>query len=455
MSPMWCCPILKTNNDEETMIRHLSDIIPVPTSHSVGLKRILLAANESGCSLTQIAITELKAGEIATAHVHPDMQEAFYVLSGELEMCLDGEQTTCHKDDFVLVEKCVNHELRAITDVRILTVGCVVESSRDKFYPMLFKPNRKNLVWGTEDWTVSSIPGSESEVENGTWARYRLSEVIEKYPSEILGRETAQKFDNQLPLLTKIIDAHRDLSIQVHPNDEMALREHNKKGKSEMWYILDAAPGSYLYAGFRRQISPEEYKQRVADGTICYVLARHEVHPGDVFYLPAGRVHAICGGIRLVEVQQSSDVTYRIYDYNRPGLDGCPRELHTELAAKAIDYTVYSDYRTTHQGNTSLVDDIFDTPNFSVKVLNFSTPIRRDMLKYDSFVIATSLVGDCEISIRATGQKIHLPAGQSCLIPAVVADYEYIPTQPSCKVLEAFINNRKSLGRIISEFLHL
>ncbi|MDY5632938.1 MAG: type I phosphomannose isomerase catalytic subunit [Bacteroidaceae bacterium] len=437
------------------MIRHLSDIIPVPTSHSVGLKRILLAASESGCSLTQIAITELKAGEIATAHVHPDMQEAFYVLAGELEMCLNGEKTTCRAEDFVLVEKCVNHELMAITDVRILTVGCVVESSRDKFYPMLFKPNRKNLVWGTEDWVVSAIPGSESEVENGTWARYRLSEVIAKYPSEILGRETAQRYNNELPLLTKIIDARRDLSIQVHPNDEMALREHNKKGKSEMWYILDAAPGSYLYAGFRKHISPEEYKQSVADGTICYALARHEVHPGDVFYLPAGRVHAICGGIRLVEVQQSSDVTYRIYDYNRPGLDGRPRELHTELAAKAIDYTVYPDYRTNHKDNSRRVEDVLDTPHFSVKILNFDTLLRRDMLKYDSFIIATSLAGDCDIRIRATGQNVHLSAGQSCLIPAVVADYEYIPTQASSKVLEAFINNRRSLGRIISEFLHL
>ena len=437
------------------MIRHLADITPVTTSHGVGQKRVLLSSNESGCSLTQIAVTELKAGEIAAAHVHPDMQEGFYVLDGELEVYLDGKKTICSRDTFVYVEKCTSHEMRALTNSRIMTIGCVIEASRNKLYPMLFKQNRKTLVWGTEDWTVSGVPNSESEVENGTWARYNLTEVISRRPEEILGRQTAIKYNNQLPLLAKIIDAHQDLSIQVHPNDEMAKREHNKFGKSEMWYILDAEPGAFLYAGFKEQITPEQYKERVANGTITDVLAKHEVHKGDVFYLPSGRVHAICGGIKLAEIQQSSDVTYRIFDYNRPGLDGKPRELHTELAAKAIDYTVYPEYKTQHEENIGEANEVLNTPFFSIKIVETNEPFHRNMIKYDSFIIIMNIGEPFTIRVRATGDEVFVPAESSCLIPAAIADYELIPAHGSAKIMEAFINNKKSIGKTVKDFFHL
>ena len=437
------------------MIRHLADIAPITTSHGVGQKRVLLSSNESGCSLTQIAVTELKADETAVAHVHPDMQEGFYVLDGDLEVDLDGKKTVCGKDTFVYVEKCTSHEMHALTDSRIMTVGCVIEASRNKLYPMLFKQNRKTLVWGTEDWTVSGVPNSESEVENGTWARYNLTEVISRRPEEILGRQTALKYNNQLPLLAKIIDAHQDLSIQVHPNDEMAKREHNKYGKSEMWYILDAEPGAYLYAGFKEQITPEQYKERVANGTITDVLAKHEVHKGDVFYLPSGRVHAICGGIKLAEIQQSSDVTYRIFDYNRPGLDGKPRELHTELAAKAIDYTVYPEYKTQHEENIGEANEVLNTPFFSIKIVETNEPFHRNMIKYDSFIIIMNIGEPFTIRVRATGDEVLVPAESSCLIPAAIADYELIPAHGSAKIMEAFINNKKSIGKTVKDFFHL
>ena len=436
------------------MIRSLNDIEPINTSHGAGKKRVLLASNESGCSLTQIAVTDLATGEVATAHVHPDMQEGFYVLDGELDVTLDGVLHHCHKDDFVYVNKCTSHEMRALTDVRIMTIGCVVEAQRNKLYPMLFKQNRKTLVWGTEDWTVSAVEGSESVVENGTWARYSLPDVISRRPQEILGKEVARQYHNQLPLLTKIIDARLDLSIQVHPNDEMAQREHHKMGKSEMWYVLEAKPGSCLYAGFKQKVTPEEYKRRVADGTITEVLARHEVHAGDIFYLPAGRVHAICGGIKLAEVQQSSDVTYRIFDYNRPGLDGRPRELHTELAAKAIDYEVYPEYRTEHQETMDERDKCLDTPYFSIRIIEASQPFHRNVVKYDSFFILMNLRGDCKIRVRSTKEEVLLPEGSSCLIPAAIADYDIIPEQGTTKVLESFINNKKSFKSLISDFLH-
>jgi mannose-6-phosphate isomerase len=437
------------------VIRHLADITPVTTSHGVGQKRVLLSSNESGCSLTQIAVTELKAGEIAAAHVHPDMQEGFYVLDGELEVYLDGKKTICSRDTFVYVEKCTSHEMRALTNSRIMTIGCVIEASRNKLYPMLFKQNRKTLVWGTEDWTVSGVPNSESEVENGTWARYNLTEVISRRPEEILGRQTAIKYNNQLPLLAKIIDAHQDLSIQVHPNDEMAKREHNKFGKSEMWYILDAEPGAFLYAGFKEHITPEQYKERVANGTITDVLAKHEVHKGDVFYLPSGRVHAICGGIKLAEIQQSSDVTYRIFDYNRPGLDGKPRELHTELAAKAIDYTVYPEYKTQHEENIGEANEVLNTPFFSIKIVETNEPFHRNMIKYDSFIIIMNIGEPFTIRVRATGDEVLVPAESSCLIPAAIADYELIPAHGSAKIMEAFINNKKSIGKTVKDFFHL
>lgn len=444
------------------MKRSLNDISPIKSSHGVGLKRVLLASSESGCSLTQIAVTEIKQGEVAVAHSHPDMQEGFYVLNGELEVTLDGQHQSCHQDDFIYVPSGTSHELRALTDVRIMTIGCVIEAHRNKLYPFLFKPNRKILVWGTEDWTVSAVPGSECEIENGTWARYRLTDVIRQMPEAILGKEVAHKYNNQLPLLTKIIDAHQDLSIQVHPDDEMAKREHGKFGKTEMWYILDAEPGAYLYAGFKQRITPEEYKQRVADGTIVEALARHEVHKGDVFYLPAGRVHAICGGIRLAEVQQSSDVTYRIFDYNRPGLDGRPRELHTELASRAIDYKVYDGYRTEYkepiptEGETARgASTIIASPYFNVKVMECTEIMHRNLLRFDSFIIVMCLEGKCKIRIRQTQDEVTLSQGDTTLIPAAVADYDVIPQEGSVRHLEAFIDNMDTtLAGKLTRFLH-
>ena len=254
----------------------------------------------------------------------------------------------------------------------------------------------------------------------------------------------------------KFIDARRDLSIQVHPNDEMAQRVHGKMGKSEMWYIIDAKPGSYLYAGFKREITPEAYKQHVANGTITDVLAKHEVKTGDVFYLPAGRVHAIGAGTLLAEVQQSSDITYRIFDYNRPGMDGKPRELHTELASQALDYHVENEYRTIYDGNINRANLIVDSPYFSVRVTETPDLFHRNLLKYDSFVIMMCIEGDCYIRLRATSEEYLLREGHSMLIPAVLADYDVIPQKENTRFLDAFIDNMdKSLVGKVTRFLHI
>lgn len=342
-----------------------------------------------------------------------------------------------------------------------------------QLYPFLFEPNLHAVVWGGrrlrpykgmaatdepigESWEVSAVPSSTSIVSNGLYRGKDLNHVIGLAPQEILGATVAEKYGNQLPLLVKFIDAERDLSIQVHPNDEMARREHGKLGKSEIWYIIDAKPGSYLYAGFKDAITPEEYKCRVADGTIVEVLAKHTVKAGDVFYLPAGRVHAICGGILLAEVQQSSDVTYRIFDYNRPGMDGKPRELHTELAARALNFKVEDEYRTQYSNLSNRANRIIDSPFFSVRVTELKRAFHRNLIKYDSFIISMCIEGDCRLRMRTTGDEVVLHEGHSTLIPAAIADYDVIPLHGKSRILDAYIDNKdRSLGAQFTRFLHI
>lgn len=455
------------------MHRHLHDIPPASTSYEMGLKRVLLSANESGCSITQIAIIDLKAGEESAMHIHPDLQDAFYILDGELDVTINGTVHHCKKDDFLFVEQLNTYQLQAITDVRMLAMGCVIESQRTKLYPMLFEPNLQTKVWGGkqltqwkqlpeqlhigESWEVSAVEKAPSVIANGTWAGYSLTEVINKMPQAVLGKEVAKKYNNQLPLLVKFIDSNDDLSVQVHPNDAMAKRLHNGMGKTEMWYVLSAEPGAYIYAGFQKALSPEEYTHRVANGTIIDTLAKHEIHAGDVFYIPSGRIHAIGKGVRLVEVQQSSDLTYRIYDYNRMDLNGLPRELHTEYAAQALDYKVYREYRSDYVDKIDTANACIDTEYFTVRVVSIKEPIHRNMIKYDSFIILTCTKGQCKIHIRSTQDEITLQEGYASLIPAAIADYDIIPIHGEVKVLESYIDNstQSTFRRMISQFLHI
>ena len=325
-------------------------------------------------------------------------------------------------------------------------------------YPLLFQPNLHPVVWGGyqlrpynglkpsnqpigESWEVSLMPESTSNISNGEWAGRTLSEVISEQPDAILGKAVNERYGGQLPLLIKLIDAKQDLSIQVHPNDQMAMREHGKSGKNEMWYVIKADAGSHIYAGFKKTITPEEYHRRIADGTIMDVLADYPVKAGDVFYLPAGSVHAICGGILLAEVQQSSDVTYRIYDYNRLGMDGKLRELHTELASQALDYTVYPNYRLQYPNEVNKVHQIIQTHFFNVQLINATEKIHRDMRKNDSFIISMCLEGDCKLYIKSTGEELLLKQGSTTLIPASLAEYSVEPIGQSTRLLDAYIDN--------------
>ena len=329
-----------------------------------------------------------------------------------------------------------------------------------KLYPLLFEPNLHEVVWGGkkltkwkqlpaheqpvgESWEVSCVPQSVSVIANGEAKGMYLASYITQQPAEVLGKGVAKAYDNQLPLLVKFIDAKSNLSIQVHPNDEMAARLFHKKGKSEMWYVISAELGAYLYAGFKTPINAQEYRRLIAEGDITTVLAKHRVHPGDVFYIPAGRVHAIGEGIVLAEIQQSSDLTFRIYDYGRLGMDGKPRELHTDLAAEALDYNVYDNYRTTYSHGALKAKEVLATRYFNVRVVDTETPFHRNLLKYDSFIISLCIEGDCRIKIRATGDEITLREGYSCLIPAAIADYDIIPLEEKTKVIDAYIDSKQ------------
>lgn len=329
-----------------------------------------------------------------------------------------------------------------------------------KLYPLLFEPNLHEVVWGGkkltkwkqlpaheqpvgESWEVSCVPQSVSVIANGEAKGMDLATYIAQQPAAVLGKGVAKAYDNQLPLLVKFIDAKRNLSIQVHPNDEMAARLFHKKGKSEMWYVISAEPGAYLYAGFKTAINAQEYRRLIAEGDITTVLAKHRVHPGDVFYIPAGRVHAIGEGIVLAEIQQSSDLTFRIYDYGRLGMDGKPRELHTDLAAEALDYNVYDNYRTTYSHEALKAKEVLATRYFNVRVVDTETSFHRNLLKYDSFIISLCIEGDCKIKIRATGDEITLREGYSCLIPAAIADYDIIPLEEKTKVIDSYIDSKQ------------
>lgn len=278
-----------------------------------------------------------------------------------------------------------------------------------------FQPYLKTVVWGGdkikkfkgieidqtnigESWEISGVPGLESIVAGGEDDGLTIVELIDKYGVDLVGADVYKRFGNQFPLLIKIIDARDNLSVQVHPDDELAARRHNSKGKTEMWYVIDAEHDSDIIAGLSKEITPEEYRARVANNTITDVLASHKSHPDDVFFLPAGRIHAIGGGNLIAEIQQTSDITYRVYDYDRRGLDGNPRELHIEEAVDAIDYKVYDNYVTDYDrealGEVPLVScQYFDVQKITV---DGQTSLQHFS---ESFAVLICIAGQCTIDI--------------------------------------------------------
>jgi mannose-6-phosphate isomerase len=294
-----------------------------------------------------------------------------------------------------------------------------------------FTPLVKTLIWGTESWQISGVENNETPLVND---RKTLNQLVSEQKGLLLGEANYQRFGDEFPLLIKFIDAHRDLSIQVHPNDEVAKRHGKLRGKTEMWYVMDSAPDASLYNGLKKQISPEQYKEMVANDTICDALAKYHVKEGDCFYIPAGRIHAICGGCYLAEIQQTSDITYRIYDYKRKDKDGNYRQLHTQEAAESIDFKVQDDYRTHYTPLKNESQLLVDCPYFSTAVYDLTESMSIDYTELDSFVILIGLKGEATLTID--GEDVNFKGGECLLIPATVQE---VSTCGTIKFLETYV----------------
>lgn len=322
-------------------------------------------------------------------------------------------------------------------------------------YPFTFEPILKKIIWGGSDicpfkgitpvqegigesWELSHVEGNYSVVANGELKGQSLDDLIRTYGKQLLGEHVMEQFGTTFPLLIKFIDARDNLSIQVHPNDELAKERHNSFGKTEMWYVVKAAPGATLYSGFSQQINADEYVKRVENNTIMDVLQRYDVNEGDVFFLPAGRVHAIGSGCFIAEIQQTSNITYRIYDYNRKDASGKGRELHTELAKDAIDYTLYPDYRTHYKAHTNATVKLADCKYFTTNLIDLDTLMVRDFSALDSFVVYICMEGQASIRDNKDNE-IFVHQGQTVLIPADT-DVVTISPAPGAKFMETFIS---------------
>lgn len=301
-----------------------------------------------------------------------------------------------------------------------------------------FSPIFKPTLWGSETWVVSSVKGSESMAINGIDKGQTLPEIVARYGAEFLGKKNYEKFGNDFPLLIKFIDARQDLSIQVHPDDELSAQRHGKMGKNEMWYVVDADRGSQLIAGFTQKIETSEYAQKVADGSIENDLNKVCVSEGDCFYIPAGRVHGIGAGMVIAEIQQTSDVTYRIYDYLRRDRDGNLRELHTELALDAIDFEdITTDPKVNYTEKRDDIVSLVQCPFFTTNELKLTQSFKRDYTGIDSFRVYMCISGQC-CFLNPNGQSIFLHQGESLVVPAAIKEVTILPDE-NVKLLESYV----------------
>lgn len=294
-----------------------------------------------------------------------------------------------------------------------------------------FKPLLKQMLWGSESWQISGVKDNETIAEDDGRS---LNQLVHDMKGDLVGEENYQCFGNEFPLLIKFIDAQQDLSIQVHPTDEVAHRQGKSRGKTEMWYVMESAPDARLYNGLKLPITPEQYKQMVADDTICDALAQYKVKEGDCFFIPAGRIHAIGAGCFLAEIQQTSDVTYRIYDFKRKDKDGNYRQLHTQEASESIDYTVLKDYRTSYTPQKNEGQLLVECPYFTTIAYDLTEPMTIDYSELDSFVILIALKGEATLTID--GEQVSFHAGETILIPAKAQE---VRTEGNIKFLETYV----------------
>lgn len=324
----------------------------------------------------------------------------------------------------------------------------------NSLYPLKFRTIFKDKIWGGqkikhvlnkdfsplpncgETWELSGVPGNISVVNNGALAGKALTELIATYKADLLGKQVHEKYGEQFPLLVKFIDANDDLSIQVHPDDELAKQRHDSFGKTEMWYILQADEGASLITGFNQPVDKDRYVQKFEAGNLTDILNREPVKAEDLFFIPAGRVHTIGKGILLAEIQQTSDVTYRIYDFDRVDDQGKKRELHVEEALDAIDYNFYNEYKTNYEKKLNVPVEMVRCPYFTTNRLHFSESTNRNYSDIDSFIIYVCYEGSVEIGRKEWG--VTLKAGEVALLPAAIKEVA-LQTETGFKLLESYV----------------
>jgi len=316
-----------------------------------------------------------------------------------------------------------------------------------------FKPILKTTIWGGdaiapfkgitaesdkvgESWEISGVANSESIVAEGPDKGLTLSDLMKKYEGKLLGKRNFLRYGDRFPLLIKFIDAREDLSVQVHPDDEAAQRSGYPNGKTEMWYVIDAKPDACLANGFNRPVASEEYEGLVGSGKIMDVLNFNKIHKGDTFFIPAGRVHAIGKGAFVAEIQQTSDTTYRIYDYKRVGADGKERELHTAQAKDVINFSDTAGAAVDYTLRENVPTNLVSCKYFYTNILSLNEELMRDYRELDSFSILIVTDGNC--TLRSEGEEINAPKGTTILIPASANGVTIIPDR-YCTLLETYI----------------
>ena len=303
-----------------------------------------------------------------------------------------------------------------------------------KMYPFKFQPILKERLWGGtklkdvlgkpiqtditgESWELSAVAGDVSIVANGELSGTSLQQLIDTAPEELLGKRVFERFGKDFPILIKFIDAKQDLSIQLHPNDDLAKQRHNSFGKTEMWYVMDADKDASLIVGFNKDVTKNEYVESLESNSLLKLLNQERVKEGDTFFINTGKIHAIGAGVLLAEIQQTSDITYRVYDFNRRDKNGNLRELHTELALDAIDYTKKDDFKVAYAESQDVINDMVDCPYFRTNYLDLTKDLSLNVADRDSFTIYMCVAGSANISNEFG--SVAIKRGETTLVPAM------------------------------------
>jgi mannose-6-phosphate isomerase len=320
-------------------------------------------------------------------------------------------------------------------------------------YPLKFEPILKEKIWGGnkletilkkkstsdktgESWEISGVKGDISVVSNGELAGANLQELLSQYGGELVGERVYNQYKNEFPLLIKFIDAQDDLSIQVHPNDKLAEQRHNSFGKTEMWYVIDAEKDAELITGFNRDIDKEIYLDKINNKNLENILNFEKAKAGDVFFIPVGRVHAIKSGILLAEIQQTSDITYRIYDWDRVDDKGNGRELHTEYALDALDFNKYESYRSSYIVEKNIRTELETCPYFTTNLYELDSSKSISYEGLDSFVVY--MLMDGEVNLKYNDSVLNIEKGETVLLPSTIT-YIELEIIEEAKLLEVYL----------------